>query len=130
MLRLHTVSAAVALLLMISVSACSSGPAAPASPTQPAAAPVQPTQPPASQPTPVPQPTQAPEPTQAPQATASSETAEKQSEDFDPNNFDRSTQITNEWLPLKPGTRFVYEGKSVDDSGTLVPHRIVVNVTT
>ncbi len=35
---------------------------------------------------------------------------EKKFEDFDPASFDRSTQIDNEWMPLKPGTRFTYEG--------------------
>jgi hypothetical protein len=50
-------------------------------------------------------------------------------EDFNPQAFDRSTQITNEWMPLKPGTRFVYEGITVEDDGTAVPHRVVINVT-
>lgn len=38
---------------------------------------------------------------------------EKEFCDFDPNNFDRSTNIDNEWFPMKPGTRFVYEGFTV-----------------
>jgi hypothetical protein len=50
-------------------------------------------------------------------------------ENFDPSNFDRSTEITNPWMPLKPGTRFTYNGNTVEDDGTVVPHRIVVNVT-
>ena len=56
-------------------------------------------------------------------------TAEKKWEDFDANNFSNSTMIDNEWQPLKPGTRFVYEGTTVEDDGTVVPHRIVINVT-
>jgi hypothetical protein len=48
---------------------------------------------------------------------------------IDPGRFVRSTQIDNRWLPLKPGTRFTYEGTTVEDEGTSVPHRIVVNVT-
>jgi hypothetical protein len=57
------------------------------------------------------------------------EPAAKQFEDFDPRNFDHPTRIDNEWLPLKPGTRFVYEGTTVEDDGTTVPHRVVINVT-
>ena len=30
---------------------------------------------------------------------------------------------------MKPGTRWVYEGTSVEDDGKVVPHRIVVTVT-
>ena len=48
---------------------------------------------------------------------------------FDPSSFAQSTQIDNPWMPLKPGTRFVYEGTTVEDDGTVVPHRIEVNVT-
>jgi hypothetical protein len=55
--------------------------------------------------------------------------ASKQFEDFNPEAFTRPTQITNEWMPLKPGTRFVYEGITVEDDGTAVPHRVVINVT-
>jgi hypothetical protein len=59
----------------------------------------------------------------------SSQASERKFEDFDPKTFARSTQIDNEWLPLKPGTRFVYEGTTIEDDGTAVPHRLVVNVT-
>jgi hypothetical protein len=54
---------------------------------------------------------------------------EKEFAAFDPDNFDRSTQIDNPWLPLTPGTRLVYEGTSVEDDGTLVPHRVEISVT-
>jgi hypothetical protein len=54
---------------------------------------------------------------------------EKKWEDFNPDSFARSTQVDNPWLPLKPGTRFVYEGTSVQDDGTTVPHRVEINVT-
>jgi hypothetical protein len=59
------------------------------------------------------------------------QTSAKEFEDFDPRNFDlgRSTQIDNPWFPLKPGTRFVYEGTTVEDDGTAVPHRVVFTVT-
>jgi hypothetical protein len=53
---------------------------------------------------------------------------EKKFEDFDRSNFDRSTTIDNEWLPLKPGMRYVYEG-STREGRTRVPHRLVSTVT-
>jgi hypothetical protein len=65
----------------------------------------------------------------AKKAAGANGTATKQYEDFDPGKFNRSTHIDNEWLPLKPGTRFVYDGTTVEDDGKTVPHRIVVNVT-
>ena len=55
--------------------------------------------------------------------------AQQPLEDVGAASFDHSTQIDNPWMPLKPGTRFVYEGTSAEDDGTLVPHRIVVHVT-
>ncbi|HEY6210132.1 MAG TPA: hypothetical protein VIW28_13795 [Gemmatimonadales bacterium] len=48
---------------------------------------------------------------------------------FDAGSFDSSTRIDNPWMPLKPGTRFVYDGTTIDDDGTAIPHRIVVHVT-
>jgi len=119
MRRLHVICVAVALFLMISVSACS-GPTAPAQPTS------------------VPQPTQAPEPTQAPaattaseptpEATAGSQTPEPEFADFEPNNFERSTNIDNEWLPLQPGTQWVYEGTTVE-AGESLSRRLEFTVT-
>jgi hypothetical protein len=50
-------------------------------------------------------------------------------ESFDAGRFGRSHQIDNQWMPLKPGTRFVYEGTTIEDDGTAVPHRVVINVT-
>ncbi len=54
---------------------------------------------------------------------------EKPTEDFGPEHFDRSTTIDNPWFPLKPGTRFVWEGTSVDDEGDEEPHHVVFAVT-
>lgn len=48
---------------------------------------------------------------------------------LDAGRFARPSAIDNPWMPLVPGTRFVYEGTTVEDDGTTVPHRIVVNVT-
>lgn len=44
-------------------------------------------------------------------------------------NFDEhSITIDNEWWPLKPGTRLIYEGYHVEE-GKKIPHRIVDTVT-
>jgi len=59
---------------------------------------------------------------------ARSESIEKVFEQFDPNNFDESTNIDNEWLPLQPGTKWVFEGITVEDD-TSIPHRIEFTVT-
>jgi hypothetical protein len=39
---------------------------------------------------------------------------------FDPVNFGRSATVDNEWLPLRPGTKFVFTGKSADGEKRLV----------
>jgi hypothetical protein len=49
-------------------------------------------------------------------------------EDFDPENFSDPTDINNEWLPLKPGTQYVYEGTTFDE-GEVLEHRVVITVT-
>src|SRR5437764_303649 len=55
---------------------------------------------------------------------------EKKIEDFNPKSFDgRSTTIDNEWFPLKPGTRLVYAGTTIEDDGKAVPRRLVSIVT-
>ena len=55
--------------------------------------------------------------------------AEKKFEDFDASSFTQSTQIDNAYMPLKPGMRYTYEGSTVEDDGTVVPHKVVINVT-
>jgi hypothetical protein len=37
--------------------------------------------------------------------------------EFDPSNFDQSTDIDNEWLPLQPGRQWVFEGITVESAG-------------
>src|SRR3990172_8198825 len=59
---------------------------------------------------------------------SASKTTEKKFEDF-PDAFDRSIPIDNQWMPLQPGTRFVYEGTTIEDDGTAVPHPVEINVT-
>jgi hypothetical protein len=57
-----------------------------------------------------------------------SDAPEKEFEDFDRSNFDRSTTIDNPWFPLKPGMQWVHKG-SVFERGKRVPHRLVTIVT-
>ena len=49
--------------------------------------------------------------------------------DFDPSNFSNSTDINNEWMPMKPGTSWVHEGTAVDDEGNNLTRRIEFTVT-
>jgi hypothetical protein len=49
-------------------------------------------------------------------------------EDFNPDNFDDSTNIDNPWYPLKPGVRRVLSG-ATEDKGLTIPHQIVFTVT-
>ncbi len=58
----------------------------------------------------------------APEATA-------EFADFDPANFDNPTVIDNEWMPMQPGTKWVYEGTAVDDEGKSISRRIEFTVT-
>ena len=55
--------------------------------------------------------------------------AEHMLEKRDGVKFSRPTEITNPWLPLKPGMRYVYDGTTMAAGGNLVPHRLVLNVT-
>jgi hypothetical protein len=48
--------------------------------------------------------------------------------EIDPSKFGRSTNITSEWWPLKPGHRLTYDGFTNED-GEEVPHTIVDTVT-
>jgi hypothetical protein len=61
-------------------------------------------------------------------STTSTGTTEQPWEDFHPDDFDRSTRIDNDWLPMQPGTQFVYEGSTFEE-GDRVPHRVVITVT-
>ena len=66
--------------------------------------------------------------TPAPEAITSGFTAEPQFPNFDPNNFVSSTGIDNEWMPMQPGTKWVYEGTAVVD-GESISRRIEFIVT-
>lgn len=65
----------------------------------------------------------------APDARTDTTVSQASLPEFDPGSFVRPTQIDNRYMPLVPGTRFVYEGTTIEDDGSAVPHRIVINVT-
>ena len=106
MQRFQVVSVRIALLaivlfLMIFVSACGARP--------------------------TPEATNVSEPTL--EATADGQAAEPEFADFDPGNFDNSTVIDNEWMPMQPGTKWAYEGTALDDEGNSIARRIEFTVT-
>ncbi len=59
---------------------------------------------------------------------AADEVPEPEFVDFDSSNFEHSTNIDNQWLPLQPGGHWVYEGVTTED-GESLPHRIEFTVT-
>ena len=48
--------------------------------------------------------------------------------DFDPARFSDSTNITNAWLPLQPGRRWITDGVTLE-GGERIPHQIIFTVT-
>jgi hypothetical protein len=48
--------------------------------------------------------------------------------DFSRSRFEDSTNVTNRWFPLKPGTQYVYTGHAFDD-GERIRRRVVSTVT-
>lgn len=51
-------------------------------------------------------------------------------EDFDVSLFDDTSHVVdNEWFPLEPGTRYVWEGRAFDDEGERIDRRVVFTVT-
>jgi hypothetical protein len=114
---------AIVLFLMIFNSACSPKPVA-------TVAPVFVTDAPTEAPAATEAATEAPEATEAPTQPASIEpSAEPQFPSFDVENFENSTVIDNPWMPMKPGTKWVYEGTALDDAGNKVDRRIEFTVT-
>ncbi|MGH8990343.1 MAG: hypothetical protein ACRDZ7_02315, partial [Acidimicrobiia bacterium] len=47
---------------------------------------------------------------------------------FDPANFSDSAVVDNQWFPLKPGTRFIYEGTAQDETDR-IQRSVVFTVT-
>lgn len=54
--------------------------------------------------------------------------SDREFQDFNVDNFEDSTNITNPWFPLRPGTQFVFEGETIENGGK-VPHRVMITVT-
>jgi hypothetical protein len=78
-------------------------------------------------------PTEAPRSTAAPTVTSElllEPTVDFASEleDFNPSNFDDPTNIDNPWLPLKPGTQYIFEGVTME-GGENTEHRVLITVT-
>jgi len=124
MRRLKTTLGTVILLVMILVSACAprSQPLIAEGPTL--AATSEPTEPAATE--------EATEPAATEEATepaASDASVEPQFPVFDAANFENSTDINNDWMPMKPGTFWAYEGTAVDDEGNTIDRRIEFTVT-
>ena len=55
--------------------------------------------------------------------------SEDKLETLDLRKFNNPTVISNKWLPMKVGTRWIYEGTTVEDDGKVVPHRLEIAVT-
>ena len=69
------------------------------------------------------------EPTNMPEKDEDSEPdPEYTPEDFNPDNFDNPTQITNQWLPLKPGMQYIFEGDTTE-GGITSAHQVIFTVT-
>lgn len=61
--------------------------------------------------------------------TAASQAPEPSFAAFDPADFTDPTTISNAWMPMAPGTRWVYEGTALDDEGQEIARRIEFTVT-
>lgn len=71
-----------------------------------------------------------PEPTSPPEPTETDDVFDPEStwENFSPDNFDNPTEITNPWMPLQPGTQYIFEGET-EEAGIVTPHRVIFTVT-
>lgn len=67
-------------------------------------------------------------PTTTPEESGFIEPGAKPLEEIDPTAFERSENINNPWLPLKPGMQWVFEGYT-EEEGKRIPHRLVFTVT-
>lgn len=118
MRRLPVTSVLVAFLLLLTLAACGGDETPEPTPTS---------APPTEAPTEAPTVAPAETPTIAAAPAAS---GESNVEPFDPAAFaEDSAEITNQWIPMKPGTRYVYEGSTVEDDGTVVSHTVEINIT-
>ncbi len=55
--------------------------------------------------------------------------ARREFEEWDPSVFSDPTRIDNQWMPLRPGTKLVYEGITNEDGSEEVFHQIITIIT-
>jgi hypothetical protein len=116
--RLSVISFVTLFCFMLTLAACGGDETPEPTPTSP---------PPTESPTVAPTASPAETPTTA---AAAAPAGESNVEPFDPAAFgENSAGITNQWIPMKPGTRYVYEGSTVEDDGTVVSHTVEINIT-
>jgi hypothetical protein len=117
-------AACAAALIMVATVGCGSPPASQAIVSEP----------PAAAPSALPNtgPSSAPsvEPSVAPTAepTAMVDPAIPIYAEFDASRFSNGADITNAWMPLQPGRRWITEGVTIED-GERIPHKISFTVT-
>ncbi|MGH9195155.1 MAG: hypothetical protein ACRD1T_05400, partial [Acidimicrobiia bacterium] len=63
-----------------------------------------------------------------PEPTTGDAAPEPQFQEFDAANFSDPTVIDNEWYPLAPGTKWVFEGTTTEGN-EVIPHRLEFTVT-
>lgn len=49
--------------------------------------------------------------------------------ELDSSHFSNSTNINNDWMPMQPGTQWVYQGTALDDEGNIISRTIEFTVT-
>jgi hypothetical protein len=54
--------------------------------------------------------------------------SEDKLEKLDVTKFSRPTEIANKWLPMKPRTRYIFDGMTLEDDGKVVPHQVIINI--
>jgi hypothetical protein len=64
----------------------------------------------------------------APTATTEGAVRPATHNDYDTSKFNNSTDVSNKWLPLVPGTQYVLSGQ-INAEGKRVEHRVVFTVT-
>lgn len=68
------------------------------------------------------------EPAETPEEEGPEVDPEFTSEEFNAENFDNPTEITNQWLPLTPGTQYIFEGQT-EEGGVTSNHQVIFTVT-
>jgi hypothetical protein len=121
---LRSFKGAVGALVVSSLLAvgCAAAPAASQAVIEPSPPPATPSALPSTGPSPEPSTSPSPEPSE------SIDPAIPRFAEFDPSNFSDGAKITNPWLPLQPGRRWITEGETIE-GGERIPHSITFAVT-